>query len=325
MKLLVIRFSSIGDIVLTTPVIRCLKQQLGGEVHFLTKKKFHSILASNPYLDKIHVIEKSLSALLPALQEEGYDYVIDLHNNLRTRRVKWALKAKNFTFKKLNLEKWLLVNFKINRLPDVHIVDRYLATTKSLSIHNDGQGLDYFIPKEAEVRISDYLKSERPFIAFAIGAAHATKRLPMSKIIEICQIIAQPIILLGGPAEAEVGDEIATQAGAHVVNSCGKLKLHQSASVVRQADYVITHDTGMMHIAAAFQKNIISVWGNTLPAFGMTPYYGERKNKNTSIEVNALACRPCSKIGHAACPKKHFNCMQQIDIESIKKALTKKS
>ncbi len=317
MKILVIRFSSIGDIVLTTPVVRCLKQQLDCELHYLTKKSYQSILAPNPYLDTIHVLEDAFSDLITRLRAEKYDYLIDLHNNLRTWRIKQALRVKSYSFDKLNWQKWLLVNLKINRLPPVHIVDRYMATTAALEVRNDGQGLDYFIPKEAEVEISDWLDSERPFVAFVIGAAHATKRLPTEKIIAICQKINIPILLLGGPAEAETGAIIAKTSGTHVKNTCGKLKLHQSASVVRQAAKVITHDTGMMHIAAAFQKDIISIWGNTVPAFGMTPYYGTPSNKNTTIEVPNIACRPCSKIGHAACPKQHFNCMQQIDIEQI--------
>lgn len=319
MKVLIIRFSSIGDIVLTTPVIRCLKQQLNCELHFLTKKNYSGILVPNPYLDKIYTLDRSLSQILPQLKAEKYDYIIDLHNNLRTRRVKWALQAKSYSFDKLNFEKWLLVNFKINRLPDIHIVDRYLATTQALGIENDGQGLDYFIPSDMKIDINQIIGSNEPYIAFAIGAAHTTKQLPQEKIIEICQSIQAPIVLLGGPAEAEVGEAIAKASGSHIFNTCGKLKLHQSASVVRQAAKVITHDTGMMHIAAAFQKEIISIWGNTVPAFGMTPYYGTSQNKNHTIEVQDLACRPCSKIGHAACPKGHFNCMQQINAGEVVK------
>ena len=322
MKILIIRFSSIGDIVLTTPVIRCLKKQLDCELHFLTKKNFQSILVPNPYLDKIHTLDQSLSRLITQLKAEKYDYIIDLHNNLRSQHVKWALRCTSYTFKKLNFEKWLLVNFKINRLPDVHIVDRYLATTAGLGVKNDGQGLDYFIPKEMEVDVSELLGSNTPYIAFAIGAAHATKRLPKEKTIAICQQIQMPVVLLGGPAEAEVGEAIAKASGMHVHNTCGKLKLHQSASVVRQARKVITHDTGMMHIAAAFQKEIISIWGNTIPAFGMTPYYGSNPNRNQTIEVPNLACRPCSKIGHATCPKGHFDCMQRIDIAEVVQNVT---
>jgi ADP-heptose:LPS heptosyltransferase len=311
MKFLIIRFSSIGDIVLTTPVVRCLKQQLdGAEIHFLTKKNFQGIVANNPYVDKVWTIEKKVSEVMANLQKEKFDYVIDLHSNLRTAQVKWRLGAKNLTFDKINVQKWLMVQMKINRLPKRHIVERYLDTVLSLGVKNDGRGLDYFIPPKDEVNVSEYGK----YIAFVIGAAHATKRLPKEKIIEICQQTQQTILLLGGKDEKEVGETIAQAAGQHVINTCGNYNLNQSASLVRQADYVITHDTGLMHIAAAFQKKIISVWGNTIPEFGMSPYYGNEVNKNTSIEVKNLGCRPCSKIGFDQCPKGHFDCMNKISL-----------
>lgn len=322
-KILIIRFSSIGDIVLTTPVIRCLKLQLGAEIHYLTKKSFHPVLAANPYLDNIITIQKDVSEVLPILKSEKYDVIIDLHRNLRSLQVKLNLGVKSYTFAKLNFEKWLMVNFKINILPKIHIVDRYLDTVKSLGVINDGKGLDYFIMKNEELIINspafNQLLFPHPpilpssFIAFVIGAAHATKRLPTEKIIAICNKITIPIILLGGPEDAERGEIISKAAQSQVVNACGKLKLNQSASVVKQAWKVITHDTGMMHIAAAFHKNIISVWGNTIPAFGMYPYYPEGVDHNTTLEVKKLPCRPCSKIGYDKCPKGHFKCMNDID------------
>lgn len=309
-KILIIRFSSIGDIVLTTPVIRCIKQQLEAEVHYLTKKGFWQVLEHNPYIDKIHTIEKKVGEVLPELKAEAFDFVIDLHRNIRSTQVKWALKTRHSSFDKLNWEKWLMVRFKVNRLPDIHIVDRYLAPAAALGVKNDGQGLDYFIPADAEVDLTDWLAdAKQPYVAFVIGAAHATKRLPQEKLISICRKIKQPVILLGGPAEASVGQEIAEAAGPHTINTCGKLRLHQSASVVRQAWKVISHDTGLMHIAAAFQKEIISVWGNTIPEFGMYPYYANGESHNTTVEIKSLSCRPCSKIGYQSCPKGHFKCM----------------
>lgn len=309
------RFSAIGDIVLTTPIIRCLQQQGAGEIHFLTKKRYATLLQANPYLTKIWTIEKEITEIIEALKQERFEYHIDLHKNLRTLRLRLALRVPTYTFNKLNLEKWLMVNFKINRLPSVHIVERYFEAIAPLGIKNDQQGLDYFIPPTEQVNIPVLLPSTTGYIAFAIGAAHATKRLPTAKIIDICQQIRQPIILLGGKAEAETGKIIHQKAGRHVVNCCGQLSLHQSASVIQQAHKVITHDTGMMHIAAAFHKTIISIWGNTIPAFGMSPYLPSAQN--AIIEAQTLSCRPCSKIGFKKCPKGHFNCMEQIDVTNI--------
>lgn len=322
-KLLIIRFSSIGDIVLTTPAIRCLKQQTDATIHYLTKRFYATILASNPYVDNIYTIDKKVAEVLPQLKTEQYDHIIDLHKNLRSAQVKRALGVPSTAFDKINWQKWLIVNTKINRLPDLHIVDRYLATAAPLNITNDGKGLDYFIPEDQEVKVNREFPTiaTKPYLAFAIGAAHATKRLPTAKIVEICRKLTHPIILLGGPSEAAAGVQIAEQVGEQVINTCGKLSLHQSASLVRQAWKVITHDTGMMHIAAAFQKPIISIWGNTIPAFGMYPYYAAGQEANTTIEVTDLSCRPCSKIGHQQCPKGHFKCMQQIEVAQVIQAV----
>ncbi|HKL02363.1 MAG TPA: hypothetical protein VJ911_01755, partial [Cryomorphaceae bacterium] len=154
-KVLIIRFSSIGDVVLTTPVVRNLKNQLDGsvEIHYLTKTKFRTLVEPNPHISKVYSIEKSTNEVIEALQSEAYDYVVDLHKNLRSARVKRALKALDFTFEKLNWEKWLLVNFGIDRLPRIHIVDRYMDAVSAFGIENDDKGLDYFIAE------SDYLES----------------------------------------------------------------------------------------------------------------------------------------------------------------------
>src|SRR5471030_1444540 len=157
MKFLIIRFSSIGDIVLTTPVIRCIKQQVSGAtVHFLTKKNFRGIVESNPYVDKVMILNESWELLMHELEIEEYDCIIDLHHNLRTFKVKRGLKGvKSFSFDKLNISKWLLTALKIDRLPKVHIVDRYLDTVKELGVVNDGKGLDYFIPAKDSISEKD--------------------------------------------------------------------------------------------------------------------------------------------------------------------------
>ncbi|HEY4334515.1 MAG TPA: glycosyltransferase family 9 protein [Puia sp.] len=330
MKFLIIRFSSIGDIVLTTPVARCLKKQVAtAEVHYLTKQSFRPILAANPYVDKVHCLDKDLDATIGALKAEDYDYVIDLHHNLRTLKVKRALKKQAFSFDKLNIQKWLLTSFKINKLPPVHIVDRYLDTLKSFGIKNDGAGLDYFIPKEDELKPEDIPTSHQAgYIGLVIGAALATKRLPFHKLETICRQTLHPMILLGGPEDADTAKRLAAIDPIKIYNACGLFSLNESAALVRQAKLIITHDTGLMHIAAAFKRPIISIWGNTVPEFGMTPYYGENflyhyqggvlgKSPDLTLEVKGLSCRPCSKIGYNKCPKGHFKCMQEQVVESI--------
>lgn len=329
MKVLILRFSSIGDIVLTTPVIRCLKTQLEGcQVHFCTKKSYASILQANPYLDKIHLLEDSLDRLVQDLKQEEFDYIIDLHNNLRTRIIKLRLNARAYSFDKLNYEKWLAVNFKINKLPNRHIVDRYLDAAAPLGVKNDEEGLDYFIPEKDEVEKSWLPEAHQgEYVAYALGAQHNTKKLPLRRMIELCDKINKPIVLLGGKEDIENAEQIEAfflrrESGAAyeeglrdglnkkttIFNACGKFNLNQSASLLKGASYVFTHDTGLMHIAAAFKKPVYSIWGNTIPEFGMYPY----QTKFTVFEKKGLKCRPCSKIGYNKCPQTHFMCMNGI-------------
>jgi ADP-heptose:LPS heptosyltransferase len=327
-KVLIIRFSSIGDIVLTTPVIRALKMQLPNvEVHYATKKQFVDIVENNPYVDKVHLLGDKLATLIDALKSEEFDFIVDLHGNLRTKLIKARLGVKSATFDKLNYEKWLLVNLKTNKLPNVHIVDRYLKAVEKLGVHKDEFGLDYFIPEKDEVELSWLpVSHQEGYVAYVIGAQHQTKKLPVRRMIELCDKINKPIVIIGGPGDVEDAqaiekfferstnsaafEEKLTELGKKttIFNACGKFNLNQSASLVKQASYVFTHDTGLMHIAAAFKKQIFCIWGNTIPSFGMYPY----KTKFTVLENNKLNCRPCSKIGYQACPKGHFDCMNKI-------------
>jgi len=318
-KFLFIRFSSIGDIILTTPLLRVLKSKLpDSDIHFLTKKKYFEIVQHNPNIDKIHLLDNNYNDLIKNLKSESFDYIIDLHNNARTLRVKNSLKRLSFTFDKLNFKKWLIVNFKINRLPEIHIVDRYFKTLNIFDIENDNKGLDYFF-NEAEVKesLASFQYLNKNYIAFAIGANHATKRLPQEKVIELCNQLEIPVVLLGDENDAVRGEEISQKSTATIFNACGKYSFNESVLILKQSTFVITHDTGLMHVAAAMNKKIISIWGNTIPEFGMYPYMPETTNNYKIAEVKNLKCRPCSKIGFDSCPKKHFKCMNNIDISEL--------
>lgn len=331
-KILIIRLSSFGDIVLTTPVIRCLKNQMEGgvEIHYLIKKKFHEILKAHPQISKFHFVENDISEVIPGLKEENFDYIIDLHNNFRSFKVKQKLGKLSFTVNKINIKKWLMVNFKWNVLPDVHIVDRYLETVKPFGIENDGIGLDYFIPTEDEIAQAALPPAhQKGYIAFVTGGNYFTKKLPAGKIISICLKLNTPVILLGGREDAAQGENILKEYNArnlyagregYLFNGCGKYNINQSASIIRQSKKVITHDTGLMHIAAAFKKEIISIWGNTIPEFGMYPYYGKFPIKESRFQITDLPCRPCSKLGFPECPKGHFKCMNLQDDDEIARA-----
>lgn len=313
-KILILRFSSIGDIVLTTPVVRCLKKQLGNvELHYLTKPAFTAILANNPYIDKVHVLDKHPIQMGLELRKEKFDVVLDLHHNLRTAMIKAALGVQAFSFPKLNIEKFLLVNFKVNNMPAVHIVDRYMETTKELGVTNDGAGLDYFIPQQDSLEnVLGFRPKAQPYYTWAIGAQHFTKRLPNEKIIERARQLEHPVVLLGGKEDVANAAMIQAALGENCIDFCGKINLNQSAWVVKNSVQLFTNDTGLMHIAAALKVPTVSFWGNTVPAFGMTPYYGAQEVEHSYVENKNLSCRPCSKIGYQKCPKGHFNCMNQL-------------
>ncbi len=189
-------------------------------------------------------------------------------------RIKSALPSVPFhSFNKLNIQKWIFTNFKINVMPQEHIVDRYMATVENLGVTNDGLGLDYFIPEEDKIKEGDIPFSHtHGYVAIAIGAAHNTKKLPLEKLEELVKKINFPIVLLGGKEDFLNGEKIAEQDDVKIYNACGKFSLNESADIVRNSKLVISHDTGLMHIAAAFKKNTLSVWGNTVPSFGMFPY-----------------------------------------------------
>ncbi len=325
MKVLFIRFSSIGDIVLTTPVVRCLKQKHpDAEVHYLTKTTYGPMLMNNPYIDQMQYLQDDLPEVIERLKKEKYDYVIDLHNNIRTMRVKKALKVQSYSFPKLNFKKWLLTNFKMHVMPDKSIVERYFETVRPLGVHNDGKGLDYFLQNDKKLASTDIPMSHwGGFVGCVIGGSYNTKKLPVAQWRKFCEIIPYPVMLLGGPEDMNEGGDIAEMDPVKIYNSCGKFNLNESAELVKYARVIVSNDTGLMHIAAAFQKPVISLWGNTTPELGMFPYYGFNNLKDrvaqqsVIMEQTSLGCHPCSKLGYSRCPKRHFKCMNELDMQVV--------
>ncbi len=286
------------------------------EVHFLTKNNFLPVIKHNPYISKIHTIENKVSECIEELKKEKFDFVIDLHHNLRSSQVKRALKTKTSSFNKLNVEKWLLVNLKVNKLPNIHIVDRYFETVKELGITNDNLGLDYFILEEEKVNTETLFGiASGKYHCLVAGGSYFTKQIPINKLQDICALSDKKIIILGGKEDSPIGIQLEREFPGKVFNACGKISINQSASVIQQGDKVISSDTGLMHIASAYKKDVFSLWGNTIPEFGMYPYLPGANSK--ILEVKNLSCRPCSKLGYAKCPKKHFKCMNEIEVKEI--------
>ncbi len=320
MKVLVVRFSSIGDIVLTTPVLRGLKEQIENiEIHYLTKKQFAPILQENPRIDKIYTIDNHIDELVDDLKKEKYAFIIDLHNNLRTKSLKFKLRRPSKSINKLNWKKWFFVQLKINTMPRKHIVDRYFETVASLGVKNDQKPSEYFISENDEVNVTEKLGVlPNEFVAIAIGAQFKTKKMPKELLVKIISKLKEPVVLMGGAMDADLAKElIALSSNSIIKNACGGFNLSESASIVKQSKRLITNDTGMMHIATCFSVQIDSVWGNTVPDLGMYPYYPNAKGKFSIHEVKGLNCRPCSKIGFQDCPKKHFDCMKKQNVQEI--------
>lgn len=331
MKFLLIRFSSIGDIAQTTPVIRCLRQHYpDAEIHFLTKREYEPMMRHNPYLNEVIVLDDHLLTTIARLRQYRYDYIIDLHHNLRTFVIKHALNTTSFSFPKLNIEKWLLTRFHINLLPQgVHLVDRYFEAFALLGVTNDGLGLDYFLGEDETVNVAAELPEgfADGYIGWVIGAKHFTKVFPKEKVVATIQLLhaqfpAARIVLIGGKEDVANGDFIATHTGANVFNACGKYTLNKSVSLVAQADMVIGNDTGLTQIAPAFKKPVISLWGSTSIVFGVAPYLAHQTQGSAVIEVQQLPCRPCTKFGRKECPEGHFRCMRDIEEQTIVNSLS---
>ncbi len=338
MRLLFIRFSSIGDIVFTTPAIRCAKQQIPGvEIHFLTKAAMKAVTIGNPYIDHFHYFDKDLQATINQLKACNFDYIIDLHKNYRTYQIQKALGVPSLSYEKLSLQKFLLTKLHLNFMPMRHIADRCLDALSSLGIVNDGKGLDYFIPKETTINAVALPASfESGYIALVIGASYATKKLPVSALQQLCHKIPYPIVLIGGKEDEAEGAAVEAINPIKIWNACGKFNLQESALLVKQSRTVISHDTGFLYIACAFHKKTVAIWGATSPALQVEPYYPVAQQVNqTNLNTNTastilnnnemyfnaivpnLTCQPCSNYGTNHCPQGHFACMQQQDLKSI--------
>ena len=291
LKILVIRFSSIGDIILTTPVVRCLKLQTNAKVHYLTKKKYKSLLYSNDYIDQLFLLDNNFNSLLKQLEYECYDYVIDLHNNLRTKYLKLKLNVKAYSLSKDIIKRFLLINFGANLLNN-HVVERYFKTIKFLNITDDNKGIDFTLNKE---EIIDY-NFKQDYLAWCIGGTYNQKKLSVNQIKEVVEKINIPVVFLGGDKEAFYAQEV-VRVSKHqkLVNFCGKLSINQSAYIIKYSKLFLTNDTGLMHIATSFKVPILSFWGCTKPSLGFYTFQPKMLSKNI---VAKNSTRPCSRHGN---------------------------
>lgn len=322
-KVLLVRFSSIGDVVLTTPVIRTLKAaRPDWEIHYLTKAGYVGLLAHHPDLTRVHVLGEDFGACVAALRAEGFTYLLDLHHNLRSLRLKLALGIPSAALRKYNRQKYWLVRTKRLRQPIPHIVTRYEDTLRFLGITPTGGPLALHLPPG----LSDWANKTlldagfaggRPPLAVVLGATHRTKRWLPAHFRTLLNRYGRPVLLLGGPDARAEADTLLAGLAPPAFDAVGHYDLLAAAALMQQAQAVLTHDTGFMHIAAAFGQPVYSLWGSTVPALGMTPW----RTPHRLLEHPDLSCRPCSKIGHDRCPRGHFRCMTELSPERVLAAL----
>lgn len=304
LKILVIRFSSIGDIVLTSPVLRLLNSSKKYDIHFLTKNKYYSLVSENPNIHKIHLLKESLKNIFFDLKKENFDLIIDLHNNIRSNILTFLLSKKTFKLKKIFFR-------KNNKL---HIVDRYLLSLKKLNIVNDNLGLDFYLSKESEIEFDLY----ENFISWCIGSKHYNKKLGPDKILEVCNSTDHPIVFIGGSEDIKIADWIIKKSkNKRIKNLCGSLNIQQSADIIKKSKLLLSNDTGFMHIGASFKIPIISFWGCTKPELGFTPY---QTNNHSIYIVSKEYEGSCHRYGKKC--RSEVNCINKISTNEIKQAIT---
>ncbi len=314
-KALVIRFNAIGDLVLTTPVVEALATH-GYEVHYLVKEAFSELMEYNPHVHKVWKLKDSLTEVLSKLKNENMDVVIDLHNNLRSRQVKSALKAKNYTLQKDRLRLFLLTKLNINRVKERHIVYRFLDVVKPLGIAVEAPAPQTYIPDTISAHLPYTLPAH--FLVIVVGAAWTTKEIPTEKLLELITRTAyKEVVLIGGPADKEKATLIEQRAQRPMLNMVGALTITESAYVISKAAAIVSGDTGMMHIAASLGVPSVAVYGSTHPVLGYTPFYGKHEAQYHLVQNEELSCRPCTKQGQNQCPKGHFKCMLDLDVDEL--------
>jgi heptosyltransferase-2 len=333
-KILIIRFSSIGDIVLATALLRVMRVRFPkAQIDFLTKQEYAALVRSNANINYTYEFDAAggfagLRELKKKLRTEKYDLVVDIHNSLRSRYVRNGITKNVVTINKHLLARTLLVAFKWNVYKNiVSISDRYIEPLKNYSIANDGKGLELYIPDEVRVGVNAViaklkLNEYEKVVGLCPAAKHETKRWPRERFVNLGIQVAQKknakILLFGGPDDTKlcrtIVEAINTATGKRYAEDLsGTCSLLETAAVMEYCDVVVSNDTGLMHIAAAMKRTLVAIFGSTVKEFGFFPIGTE----SLVLERNDLSCRPCSHIGRKSCPQKHFRCMKDISTGEV--------
>ena len=339
-KTLIVRFSSVGDIVLSTPLIRLLRRRFPEcQIDYVTRAEYADLLRANPYLTTLIEFPsggtfQDLARLRSRIRASHYDLILDIHDSLRSRYLTPGA-GRLRRIHKRKIPRWILVHWKkdlYHRFGGVvDALGRYLETAAPLGITDDGEGTEIFVPADTEQRVADLLAASGlrtgvPWIGVCPSARHATKQWPARRFAEASAALARAsgasILLFGSAVESErcraVAEEILAAApGATVVDLSGRLTLLESASALGRCDVVLTNDSGLMHIAAARKRKIVALFGSTTRQLGFFPPPGQ----SIVVENTGLECRPCSHIGRESCPLGHFRCMEDIPASRVVEAL----
>jgi heptosyltransferase-2 len=308
-KLLIVRLSSLGDILLTTPLIRTIKKKYPAiEIDFVVRKEYNDLLLLNPHLRNILVYknyEDKLKIIKNKICENNYDLIIDLQNNLRSWMLLKCYGNSAIGFKKNNINKFLLVHFNINKLKNAkQIPVRYASTLENFQL--DDKGLELFTDKTK----SAVLDGVDNLIGICPGSKHFTKMWPEEYFIQLGKILNEngfKIVLFGGKDDIKVCERISSKISS-AINLCNDNNILQTATDMKCCKVIYCNDSGLMHTATAVNVPVIAFFGSTVKEFGFTPY----NSKNLILENNSLSCRPCTHIGRDSCPEKHFKCMKKI-------------
>ena len=328
--ILVVRFSAIGDILLTTPLLRAIRMRYpGARIAVLTKEQFAPLLSDNPYVNEVLGIGPGEGILAVAERIRGvrYSHILDLHGSLRSQALRRLAPGPWRSYRKRRLERMILITMKRDLYGDeLSVAERYFEAARDLEVEPDGGPPDFFLSEEADRRAGERLEAlglgrERPIVAIAPGAAHATKRWPVEHWVKLIGRITPTgadVAILGGPGDAGPAAEIARSAGAGAGSVAGALSLQETGAVIRRSEALISGDTGVMHMATGVGTPVIALFGPTVRQFGFFPY----RSPAGVVELD-LPCRPCSAHGSRSCPLGHHNCLRQMLPELVHATLAR--
>jgi heptosyltransferase-2 len=327
-RILVVRFSSMGDVLLTTPLVRAIRQRHpDASLTYVTKKAYLPLLSHNPRITEVIGYDPAtpLRDLTRRLAGERFDHRLDLHRSLRSRALRWSVGGRWRTYPKHRLARSILIRFKRNVYRDRRpVVERYFDAARDLDVQPDGGSLELFLSRGALDRAGRFLADrrlgrQRALVAVVPGAAHATKRWPVRRwqhLVTQLTTRGYDVVVLGGAAEQQVADDVAAAGAEFAASAAGRFDLQGSGALLKEARCVVSGDTGLMHMATAVGTPVVALYGPTVEPFGFFPY----RARATVLERD-LPCRPCSAMGGPRCPLGHHRCLEDITPDEVFEAV----